>query len=156
MKLDDRAVAERRTLIGVGGAVHHPDEQFQRRAGGVVELVVPLFAQMRTQRRVERLVHAVVVALHHTVFAMVAAQLSQERDGLLGPCSIEFTEQPRQRLTENLDLCVRVGRKQVTHLDVDGEPFGVEPPDQVLAPEAWVDRVAQHAQPVAVVESHAA
>ncbi len=156
IELDDGAVAERRTLLGVGGAAHHPDEQLQRRARGVVELVVPVLAQMAAQRRVERLVHAVVMALRDTVFAVIAAQLSQECHRLLGALVDELTEQPRQGLAEHLELCAQIGRKQVTHRHVDGEPLGVELADQVLGPEAWVDRVAQHPQPVAVVESHAA
>ena len=41
------------------------------------------------------------------------------------------------------------------HRDIYGEPAGVKPADQFVGPVLWVDRVAQHAQRVTVVESHA-
>ena len=107
--LDDRAVAERRALLGVGGAAHHPDEQVERVARGVVELVVPVFDQLAAQRRVERLVHAVVMALRHTVFAVVAAQLRQERHRLLGALVDELAEQPRHGLAEHRELGAQIG-----------------------------------------------
>ena len=40
--LDHRAVAERRALLGVGGAAHHADDQVDRVAGRLGEPVVPL------------------------------------------------------------------------------------------------------------------
>ena len=63
-------------------------------AGGVVESVVPVLDQMAAQRRVQRLVHAVVMALGDTVFAVIAAQLSQEGHRLLGALVDELAEQP--------------------------------------------------------------
>ena len=85
---------------------------------------------------------------------MVAAELGQEGDGLLGPLLDEFAEQPRQRLAEHPELGAEVGWEKVSHRQVDGEPFGVELADRLHAVAAWVDRVAQHPQPVAVIESH--
>ncbi len=100
--------------------------------------------------------HAVVMALGHTVFAVIAAQLRQEGHRLVRAPVDELAEQPRHCLAEHLELGSEVGWKQVTHRDVDGEPLGIELADQLLGPQAWVDRVAQHPQPVAVIESHAA
>ena len=92
-------------------------------------------AQLAAQRRVERLLHAVVMALGHTVFAMIAAQLSQKGHRLLGPLVDELTEQPRHRLANAVALGRQIGRKQVAHRHVDGEPVGVELADQFLGPE---------------------
>ena len=91
-----------------------------------------LSLSLAAQRRVERLVHAEVVALHHTVFAMIAAKLRQKGDGLLGPLVDELTEQPRQGLAEHRELAAEIGREKVTHRQVDGEPLGIEVADQVL------------------------
>ena len=99
--------------------------------------------------------HAVVMALGDTVFAVIPAQLSQERHRLFGALVDELAEQPRQRLAEHIELSAQIGWEQVTHRHVDGEPFGIELPDHIPGPQARVDRVAQHPQPVAVVESHA-
>ena len=96
------------------------------------------------------------MALRDTVFAVISPQLGQERHRLVGALVDELTEQPRQGLAESLELGSQIGWEQVAHRHVDGEPFGVELADHVHGPEAWVDRVAQHPQPVAVVESHAA
>ena len=132
--LDDGAVAERRPLFRVGGAAHHPDEQPHSSTGGVVEFVVPVLDQMTAQRRVERLMHAVVMALGDTVFAVIAAQLSQEGHRLVRALVDELSEQPSQRLAEHVELGAEVGWKQVTHRDVDGEPLGIELADQLLGP----------------------
>ena len=118
--------------------------------------VVPLLDQLTAQRGVQRVPHAVVMPLRDTVFAVVAAQLREERDGLLGALGDELAEQPRQRLGERRALRLHVGWEQVADRDVDGEPAGVEPADQFVGAQRGVDRVAQHAQRVTVVESHAA
>ena len=95
--------------LGVGGAAHHADEQLERRAGRVVELVVPVLAEMAAQRRVERLVHAEVMALRDTVLAMVAAELGQEGHRLLGALVDELAEQPARACANTLNWLPRSG-----------------------------------------------
>ena len=115
-----------------------------------------LLDQVAAQRGEQRVLHAVVMPLRDTVFAVVATQLSEERHRLLGALGDQLAEQPRHRLGERGALVAHVGREQVAGRDVDGEPAGVEPADQFVGPQRRVDRVAQHAQRVTVVESHAA
>ena len=100
--------------------------------GGFGELVVPALDQMAAQRGQQRILHAVVMALRDTVFAVVAAQLSEERHRLLGALGDQLGEQPRHRLGERGALRIHVRRKQVAGRDVDGEPAGVEPADQFV------------------------
>ena len=152
---DHRAVAVGRALLGVGRPAHHPDDQRHRVAGRLGEPVVPPVDQLSAQRGEQRILHAVVMPLRDTVFAVVAAELREERHRLLGPLGDEFAEQPRQRVGEASRCAVHVGGKQVADRHVDGEPAGVEPPDQFVGAERGIDRVAQCAQRVTVVESHA-
>ena len=93
--------------------------------------------------------------LRHTVFAVVSTELREECHRLLGALVDEFTEQPRHGRGERVALRRHVRGEQVADGHVDGEPPGVEPPDQFFGAERGVDRVAQHAQRVTVVESHA-
>ena len=125
-------------------------------SGGFGELVVPAADEMAAQCGQQRVLHVVVMSLRDTVFAVVTAQLSQERHRLLGALRDHLGEQPRHRLGECGALCAHVGREQVARRDVDGEPAGVEPADQFVRPQRRVDRVAQLAQRVTVIESHAA
>ena len=120
------------------------------------ELVVPAVDQMAAQRGVERIMHAVVMPLCDTVFAVITAQLCQERHRLLGALGDELGEQPRHRLGERGSLRIHVRGEEIAHREVDGEPAGVEPADQFVGPVLRVDRVAKHAQRVTVVDSHAA
>ena len=69
----------------------------------------------------------------HTVFAVIAAELGKEGHRLLGALRDQFAEHPVQRLAERGALAVHVGRKQVAHRDVEGEPAGVEPVDELVA-----------------------
>ena len=152
---DHRAVAVGRALLGVSGASHHPDEQRDRVVGRLREPVIPLFDQLSAKRGEQRILHAVVMPLRHTVFAMVPTELREKGHRLLGPLVDEFTEQPRHRRGEGVSLSRHVRGKQVANRHVDGEPAGVEAPDQFVGAERGVDRVAQYAQRVTVVESHA-
>ena len=91
----------------------------------------------------ERVVHAVVVPLGDTVLAVIAAQLREEGDGLLGALGDELAEQPGQRRGERDALLGHVGWEEVGGRGVDGEPAGVEPADQFLRAGVGVDRGAQ-------------
>ena len=53
--------------------------------GRLGESVVPALDQLSAQRGEQRILHAVVMPLRDTVFAVVAAQLGEERHRLLGP-----------------------------------------------------------------------
>ena len=65
-------------------------------AGGVGELVVPVLAQMTAQRRVSSASCMLnVMVLGDTVFAVVAAELGQEGDRLLGSLGDEFVRTAR-------------------------------------------------------------
>ena len=153
--LDHGAVAVGRALLGVGRPAHHPDQQRHRVAGRLLEPVVPPFDQLTAKRGEQRILHAVVMSLRHTVFAVVSTELREECHRLLGALVDEFTEQPRHGLSERVALRRHVGGEEVANRRVDGEPTGVEPPDQFFGAERGVDRVAQRAQRVTVVESHA-
>ena len=60
--------------------------------------------------------------LGDTVFAVVAAELSQECDRLLGALVDELAEQPGQGLGEDGALRPHIGWEQVPRGEVDGEP----------------------------------
>ena len=68
-----------------------------------------------------------------TVFAVIAAQLGEKRDRLLGALRDQLAEQPVSAWANAAALALHVGREQVAHRDVDGEPVGVEPADQFVA-----------------------
>jgi len=80
--LDHRGVAIRRALLGIRGATHHADDQRDRGVRRLGESVVPALDQMTSQRGEQRILHAVVMSLCDTVFAVVAAQLGEERHRL--------------------------------------------------------------------------
>ena len=94
-----------------------------------------------------------VVSWLDTVFAVVAAELSQKRHRLLRALSDQFAVDPVQRISKSGSLAFHFGREQVTQRDVEGKPAGVEAPDkpvgigQVLLLEGGV----QHAKRVAVL-----
>ena len=96
------------------------------------------------------------MSLRDSVFAVVAAQLGQEGDGLLGSAFDQFAQQPRHGLREHGALVVQVGREQIAHRRVDREPAGVEAPDQLVGAREGVERSTQRGQRVTVVEPHAA
>ena len=62
------------------------------------------------------------MVLRDTVLAVVAAQLREERDGLLGALLDQFAEQPRQGLAKGRALVPHVGWEQIAGGDVDDEP----------------------------------
>ena len=121
------------------------------RLGGVGETSVPPVDQMAAQGGEQGVLHAVVVTLGHSVFAVVAAQLGEEGDGLVGALGDQLAEQPRHGLGEHRALAVHVGREQVGDFGVDGEPAGVEATYQLVGAEG----AAQYRQRFAIVEAHA-
>ena len=115
---------------------------------------VQAVTQVSAQRRVQRAAQRLVVGRQHTVLAVVAAELGQKSHRLLGALGDQFAVHPVQRLGESGSLAVHFGREQVAHRDVEGEPVGVEPVDEIrLAAGEAVRRegVAQHPQCVSVI-----
>ena len=90
----------------------------------------------------------------HTVFAVIAAQLGQEGHRALRALGDELAEHPVHGLSERGALVVQLGREQVTHFRVEGEPAVVEPPDQFVGAGLRVQRSLQHPQRVTVLEAH--
>ena len=89
--------------------------------------------------------------LAHSVFPMIAAELGKERDRGVGPLGHQLTEHPVHGLTEDRSLVVEVGGEQIAHAGVDGEPVGVELPDQLIGSVLRIERGLQHPQRVAIV-----
>ena len=100
--LEHRAVAERRAGLGVRGAAHHADDQLHHVVDGLVQPVVPALGEMRAQRGEQGIPQRGVVLLGDAVLAVVAAQLGEEGDRLLGALGDEFVTQPAQGVAEDV------------------------------------------------------
>ena len=92
----------------------------------------------------------------HTVFAVIPAELSQEGHRFLGALGEEFAVHPVQGVGESGPLPAHFGREQVAYRDVEAEPVGVEPADDLIAGSRPVLRegIAQHPQRIPVLEPH--
>ena len=85
----------------------------------------------------------------HTVFAVIPAKLGKKGHRLLGALGDQLAVHPVHRVGESGSLAVHFRRKQVAHRDVEGEPVGVEPVDQLA-----VESVAQNLQRISVFQAH--
>src|ERR1700738_3358072 len=90
----------------------------------------------------------------HSVFAMVASQLSQKRHRLFGSLGDQLAVYPVQRVGKGGSLAGHVRWEQVTRGNVEGNPARVKPADEPVC-VVRVDGGMQYRQRVPVVEAHA-
>ncbi len=131
--LDDRAIPPGGSLVGVGGAAHHPGDQVERLIGGGVDGLGPGLAELAAQRRIQGATQRVVLAWQHTVLAVIPAELGKKGHWLLRALLHQLAVHPVQCVGESGSLAIHFGRKQVAYRGVEGEPVSVEAVDQLIA-----------------------